>query len=877
VKIKKQLSLILMLLVVVITGVIPVSTRAQGANASFSNQATIAHESGRYKDDDSSDGDFHFYRVGDPESCRSVIEDFDNLSNDDSVHDTIKNTGYPPPNATLYLKTIESGSCETEEIPIEVATGGFIVSFRWTDAGKIQSFDNDRTRTYTRNEALESSNIRVFERDEDGECKDLLLVDPNNLERGTLRVRITDAGLGSGTDRTDRLRGHYGGFSFVGQIDYERNQEGCNESNQVSGIVLDASDAALPPGTGDDGTDPDADEDAIQCDAGPGLTWIVCGLIEFIDKAVSFIQESVIEPFLRRDPLVASGPIYDSWKGVRNLANVLLIIAFFVIIFAQASSVNIDAYTVKKMLPRLVAGAILIQLSYFIVAILNDITNILGIGLGNLVTGAALGGGVNLDINSGVGTATAIGAVIGTLVLGQAIITGSILLLLIPLLFAFLGVFFTLVMRQILITMLIILSPIAFIAWLLPGTERFFKMWWEFLIKALMMYPLIVLLFAAGSFVAEIGSTGANPPSGAPAGLEDSVGDIVAIAALIVPLALVPATFKFAGTAIAAIAGGLQKLSGRAMGGADGKGGLRKGLGAMTERRKKEVAAGTGPLLARGRYNPFAAAARNKSVVWGYKGTTRGGANIEQGAEIARMSKDMQDANIDAGALGILAQYGSYNAARRARNNGTMNAEDAATFDQHRDVLKSYSHPTGGAAAAATLAEYGMLSQEQANGAVAALRGNESLQQSLLGTLSATNARNGRTSSRAWRLQNGQVVNGIDPATGVPLRQQAATRLSVDDIIKGRDIVGTYDPATGGTGGGAHYGRVGGEFDDIFAGGGAGADNLELNLRQAIHAEEGISPEKREALVQVLQRNGRSTAQPPKDVHPIPGHAGDHQ
>jgi type IV secretory pathway VirB6-like protein len=55
-----------------------------------------------------------------------------------------------------------------------------------------------------------------------------------------------------------------------------------------------------------------------------------------------------------------------------------------------------------------------------------------------------------------------------------------------------------LIVRQAAIVLLVILSPVAILFYMLPNTESYFKKWRQTLLKLLIMYPMIVLLFASG-------------------------------------------------------------------------------------------------------------------------------------------------------------------------------------------------------------------------------------------------------------------------------------------------------------------------------------------------------------------------------------------
>jgi hypothetical protein len=110
--------------------------------------------------------------------------------------------------------------------------------------------------------------------------------------------------------------------------------------------------------------------------------------------------------------------------------------------------------------------------------------------------------------------------------------------------------------RQFAIVVLAILAPLAFVAWVLPNTEKFFKMWWENLLKAIMMFPLITGMLALALFLSQASAFvfGDNQ-------VADFLGAIFPLIALI----LVPKTFKWSGQLMAVTGGAVAGyLSGKA-------------------------------------------------------------------------------------------------------------------------------------------------------------------------------------------------------------------------------------------------------------------------------------------------------------------------
>ncbi len=309
------------------------------------------------------------------------------------------------------------------------------------------------------------------------------------------------------------------------------------------------------------------------CEAsGFGLAWVFCPLIEGLANASDAVYEGIIQPMLKGDTIDASptSPVYKAWSQFRIYANILLVIALLVVVFGQAIGGGlIDAYTAKKMLPRILLAAVLINLSIYIVAFAVDVTNIVGAGLRSMIatpfeglSNVVLSGGTGVVLGASLG----IGAtVLGAFAIGNLGATLSFLALfiLLPGFLAIVSVMFTLILRQALLYFLIFVSPLAFAAFVLPNTEKLFKTWWNYLYKALLVYIVIEVVFAMSFVMSKI----LNMRTGA-GGITGTLGALTSIVVLLMPLFLIPFAFKLAGGVIGSLYGtlsGVGKKTGEAI------------------------------------------------------------------------------------------------------------------------------------------------------------------------------------------------------------------------------------------------------------------------------------------------------------------------
>lgn len=286
---------------------------------------------------------------------------------------------------------------------------------------------------------------------------------------------------------------------------------------------------------------------------GTSLSWILCPLINGLSKAVDGIYTEFIQPLLKTSPVDLSGSANDKshtfevWSNFRVYGDIFLVIGLLVVVFGQSIGGGlIDAYTAKKILPRLLIAAVLINISIYIVAFAVDITNIIGDSLGNLITQPFVDAkDFKLQINgttSGIGLVALIGAVVYGFKNTGPLLQYLFVFALIPIFLTFLAILVTVLFRRGLIIFLVLASPVAFALYCLPNTEKYFKKWWELLAKTLMVYPLIAVIFA----VANVLSVTINQ-GGHSSGVIDTVGNFLSIIALVVPLFLIPFSFKIAG------------------------------------------------------------------------------------------------------------------------------------------------------------------------------------------------------------------------------------------------------------------------------------------------------------------------------------------
>lgn len=304
---------------------------------------------------------------------------------------------------------------------------------------------------------------------------------------------------------------------------------------------------------------PSENSTGTSCDV-QGIGWIICPLSNWLADGIDYMY-SALQEFLKTKPLETTNQnsgIYLAWVIMRNISNVAFIVAFLVIIYSQLTSVGISNYGVKKMLPRLVIAAVLVNLSFTICAILLDLSNIAGyafqdafMGIKNTISTVGENTGVgwtwsevivmilsNGALAGGVVATVAMGAELLPLALSALVGIGLVLLLVLLIMAA----------RQALIVILIIISPLAFVCYLLPGTEKWFKKWRDLFLTMLVFFPAFAVIFGGAQLAGIIiiqNATGAN------GGIMQILGMVVQV----IPLALTPIILKLSGGVLGKFAG----------------------------------------------------------------------------------------------------------------------------------------------------------------------------------------------------------------------------------------------------------------------------------------------------------------------------------
>lgn len=292
-----------------------------------------------------------------------------------------------------------------------------------------------------------------------------------------------------------------------------------------------------------------------------------------------------VPPFTILTSTGGESSVYSSWSVFRGIANGLFVVGFLYVIYSHLTGIGVSNYNIKRMLPRIIIAALLVNLSFYITALAVDLSNVLGTTLRDVMVDASnqaifddADNPVMYDENGnlvntgqiasrpdGHGTWSQIagstlliagtaGAAVSTLMYGSF---ATFLPILTSAVVAIVTTVLILLIRQVLIIAFIILSPLAFAAIILPGTMKYFEKWRSLFIPILLVFPAISLLYGAG----HIASIAIHAVA---LGNDSVLLSIAALGVQVIPLLLTPAVMKL-GSGLIDRWGGISQTPGKAL------------------------------------------------------------------------------------------------------------------------------------------------------------------------------------------------------------------------------------------------------------------------------------------------------------------------
>lgn len=190
--------------------------------------------------------------------------------------------------------------------------------------------------------------------------------------------------------------------------------------------------------------------------------------------------------------------INTTWALIRDIANMGFI---FVLLYAAIKTILGMGSDTKKLIINVIVVAILINFSLFFTKVVIDASNIIAIAFYDAIAPGALDGGINTGLSGVMMEPLKLGTIWDNVNLQNAFdgrriiligILGSIFVLIASFVFFAMAILF--VIRFVVLIIVLILSPIAFIAFVIPGLSNVGKQWREALFNQAFFAPIYFLL-----------------------------------------------------------------------------------------------------------------------------------------------------------------------------------------------------------------------------------------------------------------------------------------------------------------------------------------------------------------------------------------------
>jgi hypothetical protein len=212
-------------------------------------------------------------------------------------------------------------------------------------------------------------------------------------------------------------------------------------------------------------------------------------VLGFFKSALSTILSDTVTPLLNAvmsyQNFFTNG-VNAGWTATRDFANLFFaLILLFIAIATVLNTGGLDNFTAKRMLPKFIFAALLINFSKAIVGFLIDISQIIMISLYNTF---------GPTLTDSIGSASKISQAATESPLSDAVINLFTIILIVILIFVFLWTAMILVVRIITLWFVIMTSPLAFVSSMIPGLSSFYNDWKTKLQEALVTGPVLMFL-----------------------------------------------------------------------------------------------------------------------------------------------------------------------------------------------------------------------------------------------------------------------------------------------------------------------------------------------------------------------------------------------
>lgn len=299
----------------------------------------------------------------------------------------------------------------------------------------------------------------------------------------------------------------------------------------------------------DSGTVGDTNGQDQSCGAG-NFDWAVCPADTLFQTIVQLLLKIITGLLTINTNSVFGGgqtstAYYKAWNTFRILGTVVIVVGGLIMVAAQALGFDfLDAYTIRKVLPSLLIAVIFMSLSWPLLQFIINFFNTLGLDIQGLMYAPFQGLPNHAQFVDGVVSWGFVGAIVLLFANGF----GAVLLPIIGSGALALAVAVTiLVVRQIAVTALVIVAPLAIACSVLPNTKKVTNLWNDNFWGLMFMFPLAMILISSGEIFGAVGKSG------------NSGQQIIGIVAFFVPYFLMSLAWRTATGLVKHIGGFVEK------------------------------------------------------------------------------------------------------------------------------------------------------------------------------------------------------------------------------------------------------------------------------------------------------------------------------
>ncbi len=228
----------------------------------------------------------------------------------------------------------------------------------------------------------------------------------------------------------------------------------------------------------------------------PAFKWLLYGVFVFVSWLMG-VAAILLGWVIKTDNIklvLDNDAIYESWKMVRDMLNLAFIL---VLLFSAFCTIfQVEKYHLKKILLTLVIMALLVNFSFPVSRFIIDVSNVMFYFIINSVFPNTTGEGVFGSIASHAGIVDILKPQTSQVKNADVWYLIAIIVFTFILMITFLVIAVMFVIRLVALGIIIIFSPIGFVAAIFPSTKHYADDWWSNLFKYSFFAPIMAFMLA---------------------------------------------------------------------------------------------------------------------------------------------------------------------------------------------------------------------------------------------------------------------------------------------------------------------------------------------------------------------------------------------